>query len=118
MRGSQNGKLLKRTVDRWPIVPNSYVNNDGKPNLNNSDADNDNDVRLAERYKGGNLVHAFEPAANHAACFAQTCLDFQNICFICKVKLKYCPQMQGSHLGKSIGLKQVTCFHRFGGVFG
>jgi|GEM_PF-3272770 len=36
-------------VDRWPVVPNSYVNNDDKPNLNNSDADNQNDDRLAAR---------------------------------------------------------------------
>lgn len=77
-------------MDRWQIVPNSYVNNDGKPNLNNSNADNDNDVRLAERCKGESLMHAFEPATNHTACFAQACLDFQNICFVSKVKLKDC----------------------------
>lgn len=84
------GNSLKRTVDRWQIVPNTYVNNDGKPNLNNSNADNGNDVRLAERHKGESLMHAFEPAADHTACFAQACLDFQYIGLVRKVKLKNC----------------------------
>ncbi len=28
-------------------MPNSYVNDDGKPNLNNSNAENDNDARVS-----------------------------------------------------------------------
>ncbi len=57
-------------------MPNSYVNNDGKPNLNNSNAENENDARLAVWCISVSLMHAFEPAANHSACFAQACLDF------------------------------------------
>ncbi len=51
MRSGKDMVLSRETVDGWSIVPNSYVNNDGKPNLNNSDVDNDNDVRLAVRCK-------------------------------------------------------------------
>ena len=73
------------TVDRWSNVPNSYVNNDGKPNLNNSNVDNDNDARVAEGYEDSqDLMHALEPASNHTASFAQTCLDLENVCFISK----------------------------------
>jgi len=84
----RTGCLEESTVDRWPIVPNSYVNNDGKPNLNDSNAENENDARLAVWCTGAGLVHAFEPAANHTACFAQTCLDFEHICFVCKLEFK------------------------------
>lgn len=54
-------------LDDWSNVPNSYVNDDGKPNLNNSNADNDNDARVSVRYDG-KLSDAFAPAANLAAC--------------------------------------------------
>jgi hypothetical protein len=74
------------TVDRWSIVPNSYVNNDGKPNLNNSNADNQNDARVAERYRvTRDLLHALEPATGHTASFAQACLDLENIRFVDKL---------------------------------
>lgn len=63
-------------------MPNSYVNNDGKPNLNNSNAENENDARLAVWCISVSLMHAFEPAANHSACFAQACLDFKYIRFV------------------------------------
>ncbi len=39
--------LEPQTVDRWLVVPYSYVNDDGKPYLNYSDAENENDARLA-----------------------------------------------------------------------
>lgn len=50
MRGWWNdpGKVYKR-IDDWSKLPNSYVNDDGKPNLNNSDADNQNDGRVSVR---------------------------------------------------------------------
>lgn len=89
----RTGRLEESMVVRWPIVPNSYVNNDGKPNLNNSNAENENDARLAVWCVGVGLVHAFEPAANHTACFAQTCLDFEYICFVCKLEFKNSSQV-------------------------
>jgi len=65
------------------------VDNDGKPNLNNSNVENDNDARVAEGYVGDrDLVHALEPAASHAACFAQACLDLENVCFVSKLQLQ------------------------------
>jgi hypothetical protein len=94
------------------------VNNDGKPNLNNSEADNENDARLAARCKGYSLMHAFEPAAYHTACFAQACLDFKDICFVCEVKLKYCPQVKRSHFGKGVCFEQITRLVRFWCVLG
>ncbi len=63
-------------------MPNSYVNNDGKPNLNNSNAENENDARLAVWCISVGLMHAFEPAADHSACFAQACLDFKYVRFV------------------------------------
>lgn len=39
--------LEPKTVVRWQLVPYSFVNNVGKPGLNDSNADNDDDVRLA-----------------------------------------------------------------------
>lgn len=75
-------------------MPNSYVNNDGKPNLNNSNAENENDARLAVRCIGVGLMHAFEPAADHSTCLAQACLDFEYICFICELEFKDGSQVQ------------------------
>lgn len=61
------------------------MNNDGKPNLNNSDVENDNDARVSEGYVGDqDLLHALEPAAGHPASFAQACLDLENIRFVSK----------------------------------
>lgn len=37
-------------IDSWSNVPNSYVNDDGKPNLNNSNVQNDNNARLSVRF--------------------------------------------------------------------
>lgn len=39
-------------LDGWRYVPNSYVNNDGKPYLNNSDVEDENNGRLAVRPYG------------------------------------------------------------------
>ncbi len=33
----------------WSNVPNSYVNDDGKPNFNNSDSENDDHARVLVR---------------------------------------------------------------------
>ena len=41
---------LKR-LDSSAVVPNSNVNNNGKPNLNNSNVSNDNDARVAVKYE-------------------------------------------------------------------
>lgn len=38
-----------KRIDDWAQVPNSNVNNDGNPNLDNNDAENDNNARLAAR---------------------------------------------------------------------
>ena len=57
-------------IDSWSNVPNSYVNDDGKPNLNNSNAENDNDARVLVRIEG-DLVHTFTPAANLSASFRE-----------------------------------------------
>ena len=37
----------------WLNVPNSFVNIDGKPYLDNSNAEIDNEARVAVRYEGG-----------------------------------------------------------------
>lgn len=94
------------------------MNNDGKPNLNNSDVDNENDTRLAERCKGDSLMHAFEPAAYHTACLAQACLDFKDICFVCEVEFKYRPQMERGHFGECVCFEQITCLIWLWGVLG
>lgn len=65
-------------------MPNSYVNNDGKPNLNNSNAENENDARLAVWCISVGLMHAFEPAPDHSTGFAQACLDFKYVRFVGK----------------------------------
>ena len=65
-------------IDSWPNVPNSYVNDDGKPNLNNSNAENDNDARVLVRIEVA-LVYTFTPAADLAACFGEFCLQFECI---------------------------------------
>lgn len=36
-------------IDDWLNVPDSYVNDDGQPNLDNSDVQNDNDGRVSVR---------------------------------------------------------------------
>lgn len=38
-------------IDDWQNVPNSYVNDDGKPNFNNSNAENENDGRVVARVR-------------------------------------------------------------------
>ena len=65
-------------IDSWSNVPNSYVNDDGKPNLNNSNAENDNNARLLVRIKVL-LADTFTPAADLAACFGEFCLQFECI---------------------------------------
>lgn len=60
-------------------MPNSYVNDDGQPNLENDDADFDNDARVAVRYRVGNLLGAFTPPADHAAGFTELCLDLEDV---------------------------------------
>ena len=43
-------------------MPNSNVNDDGKPNLNNSNARNDNNARVAVKFRELSRLHSY---ANH-----------------------------------------------------
>lgn len=78
--------MYEKRIDSWSNVPNSNVNDDGKPNLNDSNAENDNDARVLVRL-GGTLVYAFAPATYLAASFGKFCLQFQSIRIIDKIKL-------------------------------
>lgn len=66
---------IQKRIDSWSNVPNSYVNDDGKPNLNNSNAENDNNARVLVRIKAV-LRNTLTPAANLTAGFSEFCLDF------------------------------------------
>lgn len=74
-------------IDSWPNVPNSYVNDDGKPNLNNSNAENDNDARVLVRIEVA-LVYTFTPAADLSASFREFSLQFEGVSVINEVKLQ------------------------------
>ena len=67
--------VYEKRIDDWSYVPNSNVNDDGKPNLNNSDTENDNDARVLVRIKAV-LRNTLTPAANLTAGFSEFCLDF------------------------------------------
>ncbi|MEI7522496.1 MAG: hypothetical protein WCJ86_03440 [Candidatus Saccharibacteria bacterium] len=77
------GEINKR-IDDWSNVPNSYVNDNGKPNLNNSDADNDNDARVSVRIEGS-LINTFAPAADLAARFGEFGLYLERVGFIYQI---------------------------------
>ncbi len=64
--------VKNKASDGWSNVPKSYVNDDGKAKLNNADADNRNDARVAAGNEGIRLLAAFKPAAYHTAGFAET----------------------------------------------
>lgn len=68
--------ICDKRIDDWLNVPNSNVNDNGEPNLNNSDAENDNDARVLVRIKVL-LADTFTPAANLAARFGEFGLQFQ-----------------------------------------
>lgn len=74
-------------IDSWPNVPNSYVNDDSKPNLNNSNAENDNDARVLVRIEVA-LVYTFTPAADLSASFREFSLQFEGVSVINEVKLQ------------------------------
>lgn len=58
-------------------MPASIVNDNGKPNLNNSIADNDNDGRVLVRISKYALLNcAFAPAAYLASGFGKLSLHF------------------------------------------
>ena len=44
-----NRVIYEMRIDSWLNVPNSYVNDNGKPNLNNSNAENDDNARVLVR---------------------------------------------------------------------
>ncbi len=67
---------MKKRLDGNDYVPNSYVNDDGKPNVNDSNVQNDNDGRALVRILEDNLCYAFAPAADLAAGFCKFGLDF------------------------------------------
>jgi len=100
-------------------VPNSYVNDNGKPNLNNSNADNDNDndARVSVRIEV-TLTNALTPAANLTTGFGKFCLNFQSVGIVDEVEFKKRPQFQGCQFGARIGSNEVCCLMGFWGVFG
>jgi hypothetical protein len=62
--------VYEKRIDDWSYVPNSNVNDDGKPNLNNSDTENDNDARVLVRIEV-TLVYTFAPATDLTAGFGE-----------------------------------------------
>ena len=76
-----NHVMYEMRIDSWLNVPNSYVNDDGKPNLNNSNAENDNDARVLVRIET-ELIYTFAPAANLPTCFREFCLQFKGVSVI------------------------------------
>lgn len=60
---------MQKRIDDWSNVPNSNVNDNGKPNLNNSNAENDNNARVLVRIEVS-LVYTFAPAADLATGFS------------------------------------------------
>lgn len=62
-------------------MPNSYVNDNGEPNLNNSNAENDNDARVSVRIEGS-LPDTPAPAADLPPGFGELGVEFQDIGFI------------------------------------
>lgn len=100
-------------------MPNSYVNDDGKPNLDNSNADNENEARVSVRSEGDNqLGQALAPAADLAAGVGQACLEFEQIRFVGQLELQYGAQQQGSQFGTGVGLDQMGGFHGLGCMLG
>lgn len=63
-------------LDDWSNVPWSNVNDDGKPNLNNSNATNDNKARLAMRQS---LHNTLAPATDLPAGVGELGLEFKDI---------------------------------------
>ncbi len=82
-----NRVTYEMRIDSWLNVPNSYVNDDGKPNLNNSNAENDNDARVLVRIEVA-LVYTFTPAADLSASLRELSLQFEGVSVINKVKLQ------------------------------
>ncbi len=73
--------ICNKRIDDWSNVPNSNVNDNGKPNLNNSDAENDNDARVLVRIEV-TLIDAFTPAADLTANFGEFGLQFECVSVI------------------------------------
>lgn len=67
--GQDSGK--NKVSDGWSNVPKSYVNGNGEPKLNNADADNRDDARVAAGHEGIRLLATLKPTAYHPARFAQ-----------------------------------------------
>ena len=107
----------QKRIDSILNVPNSNVNDDSEPNLNNSNAENDNDARVLVRIEE-TLVDAFTPAANLAACFSKLCLEFQGIGIIDEIEFQQCPQFQRGQFRTRVCGYEVGCLVTFGGVFG
>lgn len=83
---------MSRVVDKKRIgsilnVPNSYLNDNGKPNVNNSNAENDNDARVLVGMKV-TLIYAFTPAANLTTGFSEFSLQFERISVIYQIKFQ------------------------------
>lgn len=102
--------------DDWSYVPNAIVNDDGQANVDNSNVDNKNGLRLAVRNK--RLCHRFSPAADLAAGFGEFGLELQQVGVVCQVHLQHGAQQQGGQLGLCFGLQQVGLLHAFGRMLG
>lgn len=62
--------MYEKRIDGNLNVPNSNVNDGGKPNVNNSNAENDNDARVLARIEVP-LIDTFAPATNLTASFGE-----------------------------------------------
>lgn len=81
--GQDSGK--NKVSDGWSNVPKSYVNDNGKPKLNNTDADHRDDARVAAGHEGIRLLAALKPTAYHTTGFAEARLQFQYVGLVGKL---------------------------------
>lgn len=98
-------------------MPNSYVNDNGKPNLNNSNVENDNDARVLVRIEVV-LGDTLTPAAYLTAGFGEFSLQFEGISVIYQVKFQKRSQFQRGQFSIGIGSDEVDSFMAFRCMFG
>ena len=111
-----NRVMYNKRIGDWSNVPNSNVNDDGKPNLNNSNAENNNDARVLVMIEVI-LIDTFTPATNLAACFSELCLKFQSIGIIDEIEFQQCSQFECGEFCAGIRGYEVRCFVAFWCVF-
>lgn len=89
MRRSWNdARNRQKRIDRWLNVPNSNVNDNGKANLDNNDAENDGDGRVLVRIEV--LTDTFEPATDLLTRFGELGLKFQGVGVVYEVHFEKC----------------------------